>query len=172
MTPKQADLIRHSFDAIWPVRRKVAELFYRRFFELAPDAQRLFPSDMERQHLKLMDMIAAIVGALDEHELFQSIIRHTGRQHADLGVKRSHFDTFGDALIWCLEHQFGAAFPPELREAWITLYDAVRTEMIRSGNMRRDCRESCVLSVTCLTPAANSCECRIATSRVATRPSR
>jgi hypothetical protein len=64
MTPKQADLIRHSFDAIWPVRRKVAELFYRRFFELAPDAQRLFPSDMERQHLKLMDMIAAIVGAL------------------------------------------------------------------------------------------------------------
>ena len=31
-------------------------------FELAPDAQRLFPSDMERQHLKLMDMIAAIVG--------------------------------------------------------------------------------------------------------------
>jgi len=35
-------------------------------------------------------------------------------------------------LIWCLEHQFGAAFPPELREAWITLYDAVRTEMIRS----------------------------------------
>jgi len=120
MTPKQADLIRHSFDAIWPVRRKVAELFYRRFFELAPDAQRLFPSDMERQHLKLMDMIAAIVGALDEHELFQSIIRHTGRQHADLGVKRSHFDAFGDALIWCLEHQFGAAFPPELREAWMT----------------------------------------------------
>jgi hemoglobin-like flavoprotein len=56
-----------------------------------------------------------------------------GRQHADLGVKRSHFDAFGDALIWCLEHQFGAAFPPELREAWITLYDAVRTEMIRSG---------------------------------------
>ena len=66
MTPKQADLIRHSFDAIWPVRRKVAELFYRRFFELAPDAQRSFPGDMERQHLKLMDMIAAIVGALDE----------------------------------------------------------------------------------------------------------
>src|SRR5215831_10396698 len=106
MTPKQADLIRHSFDAIWPVRRKVAELFYRRFFELAPDAQRLFPSDMERQHLKLMDMIAAIVGALDERELFQSIIRHTGWQHAHFGVTPLHFVAFGDALIWCLEHQF------------------------------------------------------------------
>ena len=29
---------------------------------------------MERQHLKLMDMIAAIVGALDERELFQSTL--------------------------------------------------------------------------------------------------
>ena len=74
MTPKQAGLIRRSFDAIWPVRRKIASRFYRCFFELAPDAQRLFPSDMERQHLKLMDMIAAIVSALDERELFQSII--------------------------------------------------------------------------------------------------
>ena len=125
MTPKQAHLIRHSFDAIWPVRLKVAELFYRRFFELAHDAQRLFPSDM--------DMIAAIVGALDERDLFQSIIRHTGRQHADFGVSPHHFDAFGDALIWCLEEQFGPAFTPELREAWITLYDSVRTQMIHSA---------------------------------------
>jgi len=133
MTPKQADIIRRSFDAIWPVRRKVAQLFYRRFFELAPDAERLFPSDMERQHLKLMDMIAAIVGALDERELFQSVIRHTGRQHADFGVSRSHFDAFGDALIWCLEQQFGPAFTPDLRSAWSTLYNAVRTEMLSAA---------------------------------------
>jgi hemoglobin-like flavoprotein len=111
-------------------------LFYRRFFELAPDAQRLFPSDMERQHLKLMDMIAAIVGALDERELFQSIITHTGtgRQHAHFGVNPSHFIAFGEALIWCLEQQFGSAFTPELREAWIALYDAVQSQMIGTAN--------------------------------------
>ena len=79
MTPEQVYLIRQSFDAIWPVRRKLAVTFYRRFFELAPDAQQLFPSEMERQHLKLMDSIAAIVGALDKRELFQSVISHTGR---------------------------------------------------------------------------------------------
>ena len=133
MTPKQADLIRRSFDAIWPVRRKIASRFYCRFFELAPDAQRLFPSDMERQHLKLMDMIAAIVGALDKRELFQSIISHSGRQHAGFGVNPSHFVAFGDALIWSLEQQFGAAFTTDLRSAWTALYDAVRTEMIRSA---------------------------------------
>lgn len=61
MTPEQVDLVRRSFDAIWPIRRKLAALFYSRFFELAPDAMSLFPNDMERQHLKLMDTIAAIV---------------------------------------------------------------------------------------------------------------
>jgi hemoglobin-like flavoprotein len=136
MTPKQVVLIRRSFDAIWPVRRKLADQFYRRFFELAPDAQGLFRGDMERQYLKLMNMIAAIVGTLDKREMFQSIITHSGRQHAQFGAKPSHFAAFGDALIWGLEQQLGGAFTPEMRRAWITLYDAVQSEMIGAG-----CRE-------------------------------
>jgi hemoglobin-like flavoprotein len=107
LTPEQTELVRQSFDAIWPVRRKLADEFYRRFFELAPDAQSLFQSDMERQYLKLMDMIAAIVGTLDKREMFQSIISHSGRQHAQFGAKPLHFAALGDALIWGLEQQLG-----------------------------------------------------------------
>jgi hemoglobin-like flavoprotein len=134
MTPEQIDLITGSFDAIWPVRRKLSRLFYSRFFELAPDTKRLFPSDMDRQHIKLMDTIAAIVGALDQRALFQSIITHTGRRHAQFGANQSHFVAFGDAMIWSLEQQFGPAFTPELRAAWVALYDAVQSEMIRAAN--------------------------------------
>src|SRR5262245_2924179 len=97
MTPEQIDLIRKSFDALWPVRRRVGELFYSRFFELAPDARALFPQDIARQQLKLMDMP---VGALDQREIFQSIISYSGRQHAQFGVQRTHFVAFGKALIW------------------------------------------------------------------------
>jgi hemoglobin-like flavoprotein len=133
MTPEQVDLIRQSFDAIWPVRRKLAVTFYGRFFELAPDAQRLFPGDMERQHLKLMDSIAAIVGALDKRDLLQSVVSETGRHHVGFGAKPPHFVAFGEALIWGLEQQFGTAFTPELKTAWVTLYDAVQGEMMRVG---------------------------------------
>ncbi|SRR6266567_5648210 len=133
VTPEQTALVRQSFDAIWPVRRKLADQFYRRFFELAPDARGLFRSDMERQYRKLMDMIAAIVGTLDKREIFQSIISHSGRQHAQFGAKPMHFAAFGDALIWGLEQQFGAAFTPEMKEAWIKLYDDVQREMMRAG---------------------------------------
>ena len=136
MTPEQVDLVRRSFDAIWPVRRKLAALFYSRFFELAPDAMPLFPNDMERQHLKLMDTIAAIVGALDKREMFQSIISHAGRQHAQFGAKPSHFAAFGDALLWGLEHQLGDTFTPELKEAWSTLYGVVQSEMMRAGRLQ------------------------------------
>jgi hemoglobin-like flavoprotein len=135
MTPEQVDLIRKSFDALWPVRRRLADVFYRRLFESAPDARALFPEDIARQQLKLMDMVAAIVGALDKREIFQSIISYSGHQHAQFGVKRSHFVAFGDALIWSLEQQFGAAFTPELKQAWITLYDAVQKEMIRAARI-------------------------------------
>ena len=126
MTPEQADLVRHSFDGMWPVHRKFAATFYRHFFELVPDARRLFPDE-------LMDMIAAIVGALDQRELFQSIIRQTGRQHASFGVTPSHYLAFRDALIASLEEQFGAEFTPALRQAWLALYEAVRGEMIKAA---------------------------------------
>jgi hemoglobin-like flavoprotein len=134
MTFEQIALVRQSFDAVGP-RRRLATLFYGRFFALAPDRRRLFPSDMERQYLKLMDSIAAIVGALDQRDQFQSIIRHTGRQHAHLGVTPADFAAFGEALIWGLEQHLGPAFTPEVREAWSELYDAVQSEMIKAARM-------------------------------------
>ena len=91
MTPEQIDLVRKSFDALWPFRRKLAEQFYSRFFELAPDTRRPFPNDLEKQQLKLMDTLAAIVGTLDQREICQPIITHTGRKHAEFGVQTSHF---------------------------------------------------------------------------------
>src|ERR1700730_280130 len=136
MTPEQVDLVRRSFDAIWPIRRKLAALFYSRFFELAPDAMPLFPNDMERQHLKLMDTIAAIVGALDKREMFQSIISQAGRQHAQFGAKPRHFAPSAEQLLWGLDHQPGDTSTHELKEAWRTLYGVVQSEMIRAGRLQ------------------------------------
>lgn len=131
MTVEQIDLIRRSFDAIWPLSRKLAEVLYGRLFELVPDARRLFPKDMERQYLKLMDTIAAIVGALDNRDLLQS-------HHVQFGAAPSHFHAFGEALIWSLERQLGAAFSPEVKEAWATLYNDVQRDMMRSARSERE----------------------------------
>ena len=132
VTADQIELVRKSFDGLWPGRRKLAELFYSRFFELAPDSRRLFPDSMEKQNLKLMDALAAMVGALDQREIFQSVITHSAHQHAQFGATPSHFIAFGEALMWGLQQQLGPAFTPELREAWSTLYDTMQSKMVRA----------------------------------------
>jgi hemoglobin-like flavoprotein len=133
MTPEQVDLIKTSFDAMWPMRRDIADLCYRRFFELAPDARNLFKSDMEQQRVKLMDMVAALVGSLEQRALFQSIVMHSGRQHARFGVQPAQYDAMGEALMWSLERKFGASFTPELRASWQALYATVQAEMLRAA---------------------------------------
>ena len=39
----------------------------------------------------------------------------------------------GEALMWSLEHKFGASFTPELRESWRALYATVQIEMLRAA---------------------------------------
>jgi hemoglobin-like flavoprotein len=134
MTPEQVDLLRKSFDAMYPMRRDIADLCYSRFFELAPDARDLFPGDMERQRIKLMDMIAALVGSLDQRPLFQSLVADSGRRHAEFGVQPSQYAAMGEALMWSLECKFGASFTPELQESWRALYATVQVEMLRAAN--------------------------------------
>jgi hypothetical protein len=82
---------------------------------------------------KLMDMIAAMVGSLDERPLFQSLVTHSGRHHARFGVQRSQYVAMGEALMWSLESKFGASFTPELRDAWRALYATVQVEMLRAA---------------------------------------
>ena len=130
MTPEQIDLIRESFDAMWPMRRDIADLCYSRFFELAPEARDLFPGDMEQQRMKLMDMIAALVGSLDDRPLFQSLATYSGRKHARFGVQPSQYVALGEALMWSIECKFGGSFTPELRESWRALYATVQVKML------------------------------------------
>ena len=86
---------------------------------------------MERQRAKPMDMIAALVGSLDQRALFQSLVTNSGRQHARFGVQPSQYAALGEALMWSLECKFGASFTPELRESWRALYATVQVEMLR-----------------------------------------
>jgi hemoglobin-like flavoprotein len=135
-TADQVGQIRDSFDAIWPAHRAIAEAFYARFFELVPDARRMFPDEMAEQQRKLMDTIAILVGVLDNPELFHSVGRPIGRWHVQLGVTSSHLAAFGDALLWTLEHQLGSSFTPELRQAWAALYEVVQSDMLPASERK------------------------------------
>jgi hemoglobin-like flavoprotein len=125
--------VRASFDRLWPINRKFADLFYARLFELKPEARTLFPESIDQQKAKLTAMLATIVGALDRPEMFASIVEHLGRQHARFGVTDADYPIVGDALMWSLGQTLGMQLTPEAKVGWIELFERVRLSMLRGA---------------------------------------
>ena len=129
LTAGQKTLVQDSFATIAPIADDAAALFYRRLFEIDPSLEPMFRGDMKEQRKKLMQMLTAAVKGLDRLEQLVPVVQDLGRRHAYYGVADAHYDTVGEALLWTLEKGLGAAFTPETREAWATVYGLLATVM-------------------------------------------
>ena len=134
MTPQQIALVRSSFAEVSPIADSAAKLFYSRLFELDPSLRPLFRNSLDAQGSKLMNMIAGAVCLLDQPEKLMPVIRNLGRRHTAYGVEDQHYETVGTALLWTLEKGLGAAFTPEVENAWIAVYGALADNMKLAAN--------------------------------------
>ena len=134
MTPGQKSAVQETFLKLVPIAPEAAALFYARLFELDPQLRALFKSDPREQGKKLMQMIGYCVNKLDRFDELTDVLRDLGRRHIGYGIKDADYATVGAALLWTLEQGLGAAFTPEVREAWTAAYD------ILSGTMRDGAR--------------------------------
>ncbi|MBZ0091317.1 MAG: hemin receptor [Sulfuricellaceae bacterium] len=122
MTPAQIDLVKTTWAQVVPIKETAAALFYGRLFDLDPALKPLFKGDMAEQGRKLMAMINTAVNALDRLDAVVPAIQDMGRRHVAYGVEEQHYDTVGAALLWTLEKGLGAAFTPDAKDAWATVY--------------------------------------------------
>jgi hemoglobin-like flavoprotein len=129
VTPNQKALVQETFAAVVPIADDAAQLFYRRLFELDPSLQAMFRGDMAEQRRKLMNMLGAAVRGLDHLEKLVPVVQDLGRKHAGYGVEDRHYDTVGAALLWTLDKGLGAAFTPEVAEAWAAVYGLLASTM-------------------------------------------
>jgi hemoglobin-like flavoprotein len=129
MKASQIALVQATFDKILPIADVAANDFYARLFQLDPSLRRLFHGDLRLQGRKLMDAISIIVGNLNRPDRIIPGIRALGRRHVAYGVESRHYDTFGQALLWTLEHALGDAFTAEARTAWAATYHLVASTM-------------------------------------------
>jgi len=136
MTPQQIDLIRSSFAKIHRSRDESAGLFYQRLFTLAPDARRLFTTDIEAQGRKLMDTLAIAVATLRDPATLTRLLEGLAKRHVGYGATAAHYEYVGAALLWMLEQRLGSEFTPAVKAAWVELYGEV------SGAMQRLAREA------------------------------
>ncbi len=131
MNPRQVELLRNSWRNIGPFADHAAQLFYARLFEISPEIQDLFKfADMPAQRQKLL--IALNLAVINAHTLntIAPELAAIGRRHASYGVKNSHYEAVGQALVWTLEQDLGAAFIDDVRMAWTDFYNQVADAMM------------------------------------------
>lgn len=135
MTPQQIQLVQGSFAKVVPIADTAAALFYSNLFTADPALKPLFKGNMEEQGKKLMQMIGAAVGKLKDLDTLVPILQNLGKRHVGYGVKPSHYDTVGGALLLTLEQGLGDAFTPEVKEAWTVVYGIMAKTMIDAANL-------------------------------------
>ncbi len=129
MTPEQVFLVQRSWKQVLPIADTAAEMFYTKLFSLDPSVKRLFKGDMKAQGRKLMAMIGTAVGGLTNLPAIVPAVQELGRRHVKYGVKDSHYDIVGEALLWTLEQGLGDAFTPDVKAAWTAVYGVLATTM-------------------------------------------
>ena len=129
MTPNQIGLIKVTWDKVFPIADKAAELFYGKLFELDPELKPLFSGDMTEQGKKLMSTINLVVEGLENLEELVPAVQDLGVRHVGYGVKDEHYDTVAEALLWTLGQGLGDDFTDEVKEAWTAAYVVLATTM-------------------------------------------
>ena len=129
MTPEQINLVKSSWEKVFPIAETAAELFYGKLFELDPQLKSLFKGDMKEQGRKLMAILNTAVNSLDKLETIVPAVQDMGRRHVGYGVKDEDYDTVGAALIWTLGQGLGDDFTDDVKDAWVETYTLVATTM-------------------------------------------
>jgi hemoglobin-like flavoprotein len=131
LTASQTKIVQMSFHQLIGEIALAAETFYDRLFELDPSLRVLFKGDIRMQGRKLMHTLLIVVNGLDNLDMLLPDIRNLGKRHTGYGVKREHYDTVGEALLWMLENRLKDQFTLETKLAWTAAYQtlvAVATE--------------------------------------------
>ncbi|HYR34617.1 MAG TPA: globin domain-containing protein [Burkholderiales bacterium] len=132
MTPEQAHIVQTTWRAVLPVGDTFAELFYGRLFAVDPELRKLFKDDMVEQGRNLTAMLSVAAANIGRPERISVALRNLGRRHVAYGVKREHFRTVEDALLFALEHALIDVFKPEVKAAWQAAYAFLSSTMLEA----------------------------------------
>lgn len=129
MTPEQVGIVQTSWKKVVPIAEQAAALFYDRLFELDPAVKPLFKTDLKSQGRKLTSMLNTAVVNLHRVEEIIPAVQDLGKRHVGYGVKASHYDTVGAALLWTLGQGLGDEFDAAAEQAWTEAYTTLASVM-------------------------------------------
>ncbi len=133
MTTEQVHLLRKSFERVERHSHVAALVFYRRLFQLDPALRPLFKTEIEEQSRKLLDMLGLALTLTDRPATLEAELRALGARHAGYGVRESHYETVGRAMLEMLAEVLDKEFTPSVRGAWVEFYTFTAAAMQRGA---------------------------------------
>ncbi|MDO6737957.1 globin family protein [Wenyingzhuangia sp. 2_MG-2023] len=130
-------LVQTSYEAIKPIAATAAKIFYSELFELDPSLKPLFPTSnktkMKELGNKLTKMLATTITGLSNPEVLIPVLQDLGKRHINYNIEKSHYDTFGSALLRTLAISLGDDFTTETKQAWEDTYGLIASVMIEAA---------------------------------------
>jgi hemoglobin-like flavoprotein/NO-binding membrane sensor protein with MHYT domain len=133
LTREQIALVQETFRQVEDAGPDVADLFYDRLFEIAPETRRMFPVNLASQKGKLLAVLAGAVLSLHKIDEVMPVLKDLGRRHIHYGVEPAHYEVAGEALLWSLARILGDDFTPAVKKAWTTAYTTLADVMIAAA---------------------------------------
>jgi hemoglobin-like flavoprotein len=145
MGPNDLSALRNFFTAIEPKLPEVVDAMYARVFEAAPWAKPLFTGNLQAQQKRYMQMLQTMVKLTRSSHLWPvgaftgeaslPILDQLGTIHADVGIKREHFDLMKSILSQCCKEVGGDAFNPRVEKALGFIFDVVANSLTKSSDI-------------------------------------
>jgi hemoglobin-like flavoprotein len=129
LSPREIELVQNSFHTLALELDDFTKWFYFRLFYLDPGIKNLFLGGMRQQRKKFIQTIEMIIASLHEPRKIVPVLQSLGRRHLDYGIKNTHYQTLGEALLWAMEKKLNYDFSDELKNAWIKTYQMIRMIM-------------------------------------------
>jgi nitric oxide dioxygenase len=130
MTNDQIILIRNSWSRVLPIAETAGNLFYQKLFSAAPGIRHLFKPDISAQANKLMQVLGYVVSKLDKMEELLPEVQKLAVRHNGYGAEPAHYELVGQSLVATLKEGLGVNWNPEVQDAWITAFNAIKNVMI------------------------------------------
>ena len=130
MEQETITLVQESWKKVALIAPQAAELFYQNLFIADPSLKSLFRGNMTEQGKKLMQMIGAAVGKLNNLDTLIPILQTLATRHVGYGVQESHYSTVGAALLKTLEQGLGDNLTQAVKDAWSEVYGVMVGVMI------------------------------------------
>ncbi len=126
-------LLRRSFEEVCREAPDVAELFYRRLFEIAPELRPMFRGDLRHQAEKLRSTLGAAIARLHDFAALRPVLADLAQRHVGYGVAPRHYAPVGEALIWAIARSVRPAWDARTEAVWRTAYQDIAQAMISAA---------------------------------------